>query len=522
MWSNHRLLSWLPLLCLLVPASAGAAPLFQEETWRLGSPQPCADSNEGCYSHYVLVADLDADGDVDILFANGGGYYVPHTTAPLTAYLNDGAGNFTEVGQTSFGGFEGRVRQIAAGDVDGDGDLDLYAPDSYGIQPDAFFINDGGSPPLFSDEGALRLPISSRSAGARFGDLDGDGDLDLVLTYWGMAPYLSPGTAKVYLNDGAGFFAEKPLAVPQDTQDIGTGPIDVDLFDADDDFDLDMVIASRDGDSLLFFNDGSGTFFDANGNLPEQQGPYVYGPDECDVDGDGDLDLWLDNGGPDLTEQLFLNNGSGFFRDKTATRVSGNVVGADDNEVQCVDIDGDGDFDAVVASLTDNERIYENDGHGRFTPIPGAFPAVLDSTLGLDFADWNGDGILDAVSAQGEMWGYLNRVYAGIPPQPADTRPPAFRRLERFHGKVDPGDLVIRVAISDAATTDIGPRLSEAVVEVTSPGGGSAPARFVGGDLFRAVIHVGPGQKVTYRACATDVAGNRACSEPAKLKTRHH
>lgn len=519
MRSRHVTWCWLPILTILAGVRAEAAPLFQEETWRLGSPQPCADSNEGCYSHYLFLADLDADGDFDIVYANGGGYYVPSTTAPLVAYLNDGSGHFTDIGPSSFGGFHGRVRQIAAGDVDDDGDLDLYAPDSYGLQPDAFFINDGGSPPLFTDEGATRLPLSSRSAGARFGDLDDDGDLDLVLTYWGTAPYLSPGTAKVYLNDGAGHFAEKPGAVPQDTYDIGTGPIDIDLFDADDDFDLDMVIASRDGDSLLFYNDGTGTYVDANHRFAEQQGPYVYGPDECDVDGDGDLDVWIDNGGPDLTEQLFINNGRGLFRDKTAQRVTGNVVGADDNEVQCVDIDGDGDFDALIASLTDNERILLNDGKGRYTPLPDAFPTVMDATLGLDLADLDGDGLLDAVTAQGEFGDFLNRVYMGVSPQLLDTRPPVFRRVEEIRDGVQGGYIPIRFAVSDISTTDLGPRLDEAKIEITSGTPATVPARFIGGDLFRALIYAAPGETITYRACATDVSGNSACSAEITFST---
>ncbi len=236
----------------LFTAETKAAPLFIEKTANLGSPQPCAATNEGCYSHYVLLADLDGDADLDAVFANGGGYYAPATTAPLAAYLNDGAGLFTEVGVSSFEGFAGRVRQIAVGDVDGDGDLDLYAPDSYAMQPDAFFINNGQNPPKFTNEGAARLPLSSRSAGARFGDVDNDGDLDLLLTDWGTTPYTSPGTARVYLNDGTGHFAEKAAAVPQNTQAIGTGPIDIDLFDADGDFDLDLVLASRQGESLFF------------------------------------------------------------------------------------------------------------------------------------------------------------------------------------------------------------------------------------------------------------------------------
>lgn len=499
-----------PLAFVTMPNTAAAAPLFVDATANLGSPQPCANSKEGCYSHYVLLVDLDADGDLDAVFANGGGYYTPGNAAPLAAYLNDSQGQFIEVGASAFGGFAGRIRQITAGDIDGDGDIDLFAPDAYGMQPDAMFVNDGQSPPKFTHEGQTRMGTSSRSGGARFGDLDNDGDIDLIVTDWGSAPPNSAGTAHVYLNNGTGFFQEKPDAVPQNSQAIGTGPIDADLFDADGDFDLDLVLASRKGESLFFRNDGTGTFVDANGDFPDQPGPYVYGPDVCDVDADGDLDVWLDNGASNLLEQLFINDGKGVFKDETATRITGNP-GADDNEVQCADIDGDGDFDVMIASLSNDERVLVNDGTGHFTLADGAFPTVGDSTLGLDLGDVNGDGILDAITAQGELGNFLNHLYLGISPQPVDGRPPVFRAVEALPSGLPGGARVVRFAVSDASTTDMGPRLTKAFVEIEAAGG-VAEAHFIGGDLFRAMFSAPSDATVRYRACATDRRENQACS----------
>jgi MYXO-CTERM domain-containing protein len=511
----RRFASLLALGVLAAAPAVTAAPLFKDATGNLGSPQPCVDPQnpdaEGCYTHYVVMADLDGDGDLDLVFAGGGGYYTPGSTAPFLVYLNDGTGHFSYVNATVFGGWAGRVRQIAVGDVDGDGRPDIYVPQGYGKQADgiqdAFFINHGGDPPVFVDESATRLPITSRAGAVRFGDVDGDGALDLVITDWGDSPPSSPGTAHVYLNDGTGHFTEKVGAIPMDTSAQGTGPIDVDFVDVDGDFDLDLVFASRQGNSLLFLNDGSGNF--TNVPLPGQPGPYVYGPDACDVDGDGDLDLWLDNGGAGHTTQLLINDGTGTFTDETAQRVSGNPPGADDNAVRCVDIDGDGDFDAVIASLSDNERILLNDGTGHFTLIQGAFPKVSDSTLGLDVGDVDGDHLLDVITAQGESGPFLNRLYLGIAPQLPDTRAPAFRSVEKLPDGTAPGVSRVRFAVTDSATTDIGPRLRQAYLEVN---GNLTPARFVGGDLFLGVIAVPPGVTTTYRACAVDAAGNQGCS----------
>jgi hypothetical protein len=502
---------------LLLTGLAALASFFTDATARLGSPQPCGPGEtEGCYSSYVALADLDGDGDLDAVFASGGAYYAPGDAAPMALYLNDGHGAFTESNATAVGGFTGRLRQVAIGDIDGDGDNDIVAPDSWAMQDDAVFVNDGQNPPTFADQGVARLGTKSRAGAVRLGDLDGDGDLDLVITDWGDAPPDSHGTAKVYLNDGHGMFAELAAAVPQDTSGQGTGPIDADLFDADGDFDLDLVLASRQGESLLFLNDGAGHFADAGARLADQPGPYVYGPDECDVDGDGDLDVWLDNGADALLEQLQVNDGAGHFADETAARVTGNVADADDNEVQCADVDGDGDLDAIVASLSDNERLLANDGTGHFALREGAFPPLVDATLGLDLGDVDGDGRLDAIAADGEIPPFLNHLYLGTTEQPVDTRAPKLRawRLE----EAKDGARVVRFGVSDAATSDVGPRLREAHVQLVEAGT-KIDATFVGGDLFRAVVPVAAPaeQAVHFQLCATDAAGNAACGEPEEL-----
>src|SRR5262249_37946335 len=182
----------------------------------------------------------------------------------------------------------------------------------------------------------------------------------------------APVVAHLYLNDGTGKMTDATGQLP--TTKAGTNPIDFDFFDADGDFDLDLLINMHSGKNSLWLNDGKGNFTDVTSSFrkPEAGSQFHYGPVACDVDGDGDLDLWIDNTGPNYTEQLLINDGKGNFTDETAARVTGNPS-ADDNGLACIDIDGDGDFDIAIMSLSNNERVLLNDGTGHFTLLPNAF-----------------------------------------------------------------------------------------------------------------------------------------------------
>ncbi|MFT3776390.1 MAG: VCBS repeat-containing protein [Minicystis sp.] len=505
--NNHRrfprafaLAALVSIPCLA--ATAHAAPFFQEVVNAYGT-QACSGSKTGCWTNYMRMTDIDGDGDLDILFPNADGYFNKGSVEPFVVYLNDGVGNFTN-GSQIFNNYSGYVRQIAVGDVDGDGDLDVYVPAAWG-DPDALFLNDGG---VFVDHASTHLPnLHSHAGAARFVDVDDDGDLDLFVSDgWAQS---APQVAHLYLNDGQGHFTDATAQVPQMT---GSQPIDFDVFDADGDFDLDLLIDLHATKSLLWLNDGTGHFTNAGGAIPAQSG-LKYGPVACDVDGDGDLDLWFDNSGPNYTEQLLINDGNGTFTDETSQRVTGNP-GADDNGVACVDIDGDGDFDAVIASLGNVERVLINDGTGHFTLFQGGFPQISDSTLWFDFGDVNGDGRIDVATAQGES-SFPDRLYVGTT-TPVDTVAPKLRAVQAVTGSVTTTTTpIVHFAVSDNATTDEGPRLLKAWVRVSTPSGMvDVTATFMGGDMFRAVLPAQSqsGVTVSYEACAKDRQGNQGCS----------
>lgn len=501
-----------------------ATPLFVEKTAQLGTQECGAGSDAGCYTNYVVIADLDGDQKLDVVFPNAKGYYTQATPAePLVILKNDGAANFTDVSATAVGGFTGWLRQVALGDIDGDGDLDIAAPDAWGGNA-ALFVNDGSA--NFTDEAATRWNVTTRAGSVRFADVDDDGDLDLFVGDWGSNPNPSnPSASSVHLslNDGSGNFTAADDRLPATAFSDGSAtPIDLDVIDVNGDFRPDLLINARNGNLQLWINDRTGHFVDASATFPPKTGPYSYGPTACDVDGDGDLDVWVDNGHQVAWPQLLINDGSGTFTDETTARVPASVQGQDDNGVICADLDDDGDFDAVVLSLGDgsdataSERMLINDGTGNFSLSPDAFPLVGDSTLGMDIADLDGDGKLDAVTGQGEQPGWTNRLYLGTNGAPVDARAPLFRAVEMAPtATVGSAETpVIHFAVQDAVTTDTGPRLSDVHVEWTGAGAPQNVAvRFMGGDLFRAVLPArGSGGTASWKACATDPMGNSACS----------
>lgn len=460
-----------------------------------------------CWTNHLRVSDLDGDGDLDVVLVNYDGFFSVGSPQELVIYEND-RGVFTDVSNTAIDGFEGRIRQVAIGDVDGDGDLDIFSPDGQGAGS-AFFINMGDM--VFADEYAERMPEAQPNVGAtRMGDFDNDGDLDIFSADgYTSAPAVF---GHIYLNDGLGNFDEVDGAIP----DVFTGqdPDDVDLLDANGDFVADILLNAHNGDNSLWLGNGDGTFSDASDQFPPQnsQAPnYHYNPAACDVDGDGDLDVWVDNMGPNYTEQLLINDGSGVYTDETAERVSGNQANGDDNGVVCADIDNDGDFDGVVIALSSRERYLENDGNGNFTFVNGVFGGTADASLWGEFGDLNGDGRFDLVTGQGEFGDIEDHVYFATAGVAVDDRAPVFRAIETGSFE-ERAPVVVRAAIADRSVTDNGPRLSAMSGTLSGDGVEETTAvTYMGGDLFRAEFPGQPAGSYVVEICATDVAGNEGC-----------
>ncbi len=480
------------IIFTLLTSTTTAQQFTEQSTTRFPAPA----LNE--YTNQISVGDVDNDGDIDLLFANGGNFFSQGAPQAQRLFINDGDGNFTDESVTRLN-FFGLVRGAEMGDIDDDGDLDIILAQDFNRQPQ-LFANDGDG--FFTNVTATQLPqITLGSSRAQFGDIDNDGDLDVYINSGGTSRFGS-GQNRIYTNDGTGNFSDATNAL----HPIGnlSEPMDVIFGDIDGDFDLDVRLGSTgNNNSRMLRNDGTGmmTFTPA----PNDSNCYSY--DFADIDGDGDMDLFGANAGAGNTDLLLENDGNGTYA-VISNQVSPNP-NVDDNDSKFLDYDNDGDMDLIVARLgTGGERLYNNDGNGNFTQTAGVFQILNDSSLDIVVADLNGDGRLDVVTAQGESGSFLNRIY--INNGPVDTIPPRVVDTEVADTETD-GPYVVRSLILDGMSSDRNFFDGGITLQYSVDGGAfeSVPMRFSGGTVYRGEIPPqAPGAAVSYFVRAADMAGN--------------
>ena len=459
------------------------------------------------YSNQCTLVDLDGDGDSDIVFANGQGYSSLGTLLKPRMYINNGSGVFSDQTDARAAGITGCFRGVEAGDVDRDGDWDLLLAQDFNRRP-LLLINDGTG--VFSDQTAARMPnIAMGSARGQFGDVDNDGDLDIVLCNSGTNRFASTGRPRLFLNDGTGVFTDAPAA--QFPTTALSQQMDIIFGDFDNDLDLDLHIGTRasgTGSSQLWKNDGAGNFTRIT---PFVTDASCYSYDFGDLDGDGDLDLIGVNAGVSNAELLLRNNAAGESWTNISSQITPNPT-SDDNDSKFIDYDNDGDLDLVIAALGGPDRMYRNNGAGVFAQVTGILPTLSDSSLDIKAGDLDGDGKPDLVTAQGESGQFQNRIY--INTGPADTKAPNIKLVEQVPSRTA-GPFVVRTEVFDGVTSDRGYD-DDGVFLVYSVAGGkpqSVEMAWSGNSLWRGVIPAqDPCTMVEYFVRARDVSGNESTS----------
>jgi hypothetical protein len=419
---------------VVIWTSRGNEILFNDGAGQLRSVEPGlvaarGDTEAGSGSSGGDPLDWDGDGDVDLPL----GFATCQPATPgalmLSMALNDGGGSFTNVDFACAGSSAtmGSPREIADFDGDGDGDVVVATWTSgVGSALEVFESTNG----YLTLTQTIAVPSISPVRAMRAGDIDGDGDLDLVVTT--NEPPLSPGPPFVFKNGPAGLVNHQNFVWPIFPFAIGH---DLELVDVDGDLDLDLVQASPIGGppSRLALNNGTGTFTPA----PPIPAVCASQVDSADVDLDGDADLLLNNA-------VLRNSGSGTFLPPSYVAVPGWPADPCPPALGFIDVDGDGDPDIV-----DSEgRLYRNGGG---TPLFGA-PEPLPSKLAVPIvhADFDGDGDEDLV-ARGP------RILSNVTRHLAPGRPLRPGRPGSIEVSGSPGESFALVASTGQATVPIPP-----------------------------------------------------------------
>ena len=517
----------------------------------------------GGFSENIDVGDCDNDGDLDVIVGNGGDGAADQNRI----YINNGGlqggtvGTFTEGTATRFAGVPlDTSRDIEFMDLENDGDLDIYVSNRgnnvNGGEVSRFYINQGGvqggtigfyledtanrwgnlvSVPSSREEGVQdgMGPWRDWSCDCDFGDLDDDGDLDLFHSSYG--PNIN-GTedSRIFLNDGNGVFNEHwPWMTPGG--DIQIHTLDIDLVDFDGDYDLDVFASSRDSQARVWINNCYEPIADEMFTDITQQalldqgvsgGGANYESEFGDLDGDGDFDVWMKNF-PGINDSILENTGPGGGVPVRFSFMTGAIVadaGFDENEVDFLDYDGDGDLDAFAANFSGTNWLYQGgvaqgliEYHRTGTTSGGGqaagheLPQFNNAGTSLDgeCADLDNDGDTDILVANdaGQQNRYMPNQL-GVP----DTHAPTFERFTDQCDKPLGSDTVIHAQVRDnenfynIAYYDV-----DLVYSVDGGGESSVDMFAQGGQQFRGVIPAQSGT-VSYRIEATDRAGNTGVS----------
>jgi len=323
----------------------------------------------------VSAVDMDVDGDFDVLWAS------PEHFA--SAWIeNPGDGNFaTHRAITSDSG--GSVQSVLPADLDGDGDLDVLTQTIQRYDTTLAWLENLGDGELSSERFIAETARSVLNANAV--DLDGDGDLDVLLTSE------TPGRSiDWYENQGDGIYLPHPIHAA-DSRYISTARV----ADIDGDGDPDVYTYKREIDErkIAWFENRGRGMFTSEQVLVRLSESYseVFA---TDLNGDGDFDLLTVSFAGKI--EWYENLGVGGFSSRRMIEPDAGSIG----KALPVDLDGDDDIDVLYASRYDNNYVAwrENQGGGVFSTRRD-FEMIVEGEVSVYAADMDGDGDLDVLSA---------------------------------------------------------------------------------------------------------------------------
>ncbi|TMH06188.1 MAG: VCBS repeat-containing protein, partial [Betaproteobacteria bacterium] len=324
----------------------------------------------GSFPRSLAIADFDGDGKADLAVVN-------ETSQTVSILLGHGDGTFTAAPSLYVlgGGF---AMQVAVGDFNGDGKVDLAVTNLLGHNV-AVFLGHGdgtfGTATTFSVNGAAFAVATA--------DVNGDGKIDLVVT--NAAGGTIGQTLQVLLGNGDGTFA---TAVSYPTE---ADPHWVSIGDFNGDGHLDLITANSSSNTVsLLLGRGDGTFQPPT-NFATGVAPQAIAV--ADFNGDGDLDFAVTNSSSNSVS-IHLGDGHGGFVAATSLTTGSTPTG-----IALCDVNGDGAPDLVVANQSGNSlSIFISNGDATFQPAVTLNLGQAPDPVAV--ADLNGDGKADVIAGE--------------------------------------------------------------------------------------------------------------------------
>lgn len=480
------------ILLLLSFAYGDTSPVFTDESEARLSADPTC-------GREIEAADFDKDGDIDVLIAVAG---PTSNDSGNLLLVNDGSGFFTAAGEGIYPAGDDSSRGMDTGDLNGDGNLDIVVANRMQQDRIIFRMSEGG----FVDMTEEVIPIANHtcSRDVEIGDVDDDGDLDIHIT--------QSTTRSDYLlfNNGEGEFSNYMYyRFPYGLNDS----FDSEMEDIDRDGDLDLVTVMLGNEyertiPKILINSGGALFEDRSKDLFD--GPEIAGMD-CEIadfnfDGNPDLFVAVSTAYGDQ-DRLLINDGTGRFVDETDIRLP--ILFDSSGSCTSGDIDGDGDLDIITGLIFGSVKLrcFENDGTGHFKEASAdLFPPINIAIKDILLLDIDGDGDLDLMGATWDGDGNaeldLVLVNSGVP----DTIPPVILyTIPHPATSADYRDYPVTTAIQDNVSNNcFGNILYENGDTLESE-----PMQHIGGHLLRGFLPIAEqGSEIRYRIEAGDPSGN--------------